>query len=401
MTDFSVGAELDISIPPGQLRAARESIESELGAIEIGTTNPSAMSAQMSRGRSRGGAGAGRTLRRLNEDRNELLGDTAVYLESIDDSLSEGVLGGGGGGLAAEILGIGGDFAAEGAGVAAETATGLATDVAGSAIGQAAGSVIANQISGSTVGVDDTPVPVTPNPLPVSGDGGSGGTTLSPTINTSTTLSPTLSPDFSPEFTPDLDVDLPDLKFGGGGSGSNIQTPHPVVVENLDSFEPVSISTPGDNITGRAPPNSTSPPSPPTRNRGAFQRAGDALDDIGAGAVDLLPFVDAPPSVSEPLSEEGTPTGRPAETLGKAIDTVNPATSGGFGSGGSSTTVENNVDADVSPRITIEVDTDRLERDVGREFDRAIDDVRRELMDKINELERELDDLRRGITQRR
>lgn len=394
MSDFSTAAHLDLIVSDQALRQVRGEIEDELGAIPIGTTDNSTMSAQAAR---RGSAGSGPSTRRMmrrDQNRNEYLEDQTLYLESIDDSLSEGgLLGGGGGGLAAEVLGIAGDVGTEAAGTAAETATGLATDIAGTALGQAAGSVISDRIANTDVAVEDTTIPVTPNPLPVSGGGG-GATTLSPTINTSTNFSPTFRPTFKPELSPDFstelspDLDLPDLAldFGGGSGMVRVdESQLPLAVE--ETTLPVEEPTIELSLAERAP------------RRGAFQRGGDAVDDFSAGVTDFFLPGDAPDSISEPLNEGGTPLGRPAESLGRFIDTVNPTTSGGYGSSGSgSATVENNVDADVRPNITINIDTNGLLDDVERAIEDANDEVRRELLDEIRGVEADLNDLERQLS---
>jgi len=142
-------------------------------------------------------------------------------------------------------------------------------------------------------------------------------------------------------------------------------------------------------------------------SRGAFQRAGDYIDDLGADGADMLLPGTPPASTTERLGEGGTFAGRPFETFGRAVDTINPFTSGGFGSGGGSgggggsTPVTNNVDADVRPRFTINVDTDSLVDEVERLVEDAQDEVRDELLDKIEGVERDIDDLERGLTRGR
>mgnify|MGYP000179035756 CR=1 FL=1 len=61
------------------------------------------------------------------------------------------------------------------------------------------------------------------------------------------------------------------------------------------------------------------------------------------------------------------------------------------------TPVTNNVDADVRPRFTINVDTDSLVDEVERLVEDAQDEVRDELLDKIETVERDVDDLERQI----
>lgn len=403
---FDTEAELDIVIPRDQLSAAREAVEEELGSVAVGVSNPAAQSAQLG-GRTDGGAGAGRDLRRLDEDRNEHLDDVARYLESIEDAVTEGgLLGGGAGGLATEILGIGGDFAAEGAGAAAETATGLATDVAGTALGQAAGSVIADEISGSTVSVE-------PNPLPVEG-GGSGGTdvTLTPDIDFDPRFMPSFQPTINQTLQPTVEapdvsvspnIDLPDLNLGGG---SNIQNPHPVVVENLDSFEPVSISVGG----GSAPATSSGGGSS-GRSAGELLEdsiessaktaaSGAALGAIGGsagGGVGALPGAIAG-GIGGAIFGAGTPF------VGEGLSRIQDSRSSSGDNTSQPPSSGVTVEVDHSPTYNVRVDGRSLERlvedvlsDIEREHDRDIDELQREMDD----LQGEIDDVRRNIRQRR
>ncbi|OYR58626.1 hypothetical protein DJ70_02555 [Halorubrum halodurans] len=66
-----------------------------------------------------------------------------------------------------------------------------------------------------------------------------------------------------------------------------------------------------------------------------------------------------------------------------------------------SASVENNVDADVSPQIRIDLNTDRLVSEVEREFDSAMREVKGELTDRIEAVEQDLENLRRDLTQGR
>ncbi|KOX92700.1 hypothetical protein AMR74_16865 [Halorubrum tropicale] len=59
--------------------------------------------------------------------------------------------------------------------------------------------------------------------------------------------------------------------------------------------------------------------------------------------------------------------------------------------------VENNVSADVSPNIRINLSTDQLVKEVQREFDKAMSDVRSDLSNQIDALEADLEDLKRQI----
>lgn len=349
---------------------------------------------------------------RLDEERNELLDDAVIYLESLDDALSEdGLLGGGGaGGLAAEVLGIGGDFAAEGAAVAAETATGLATDVAGTALGQAAGSVIAQQISGSTVGVE-------PNPLPVEG-GGSGGDS----VTVAPDLQPVFKPTFRPTFQPTVDVspelDLPDLNFGGGGPGAVRvdESQLPLAVEETllaverPSWMPIPVENLGPMTTGigaaeqkRRKDRSFGgliDESLRSGAKGALAGAGlGAAGGAAAGGIGALPGA-AIGAIGGGIFSAGTPF------VEEGASRIDSALSGNQLGETNASTTPTNLTADVTyqPTYNVDVDPRRLDdladRIIGEIEDRLQRDID-ELESDLQELERNVDDLEREITRGR
>jgi hypothetical protein len=380
---FETEAELSLTVDEGDLRTVRQQIEDGIGATEVGVTDGGSMSAQ-SAASSGGGRGARRSMR-LAETRTDLLDDAVLYLESIDDAVTEGGLiggGGGGGGIFAELVGAGAETAGDVGIEAGDTVAEAVSDVLTGTAASALGNTISSAINGSTVDVE-------PNPLPVEG-GGSGGdsVTIAPDVGVSPTFKPTFSPDVG------TDINLPDLNLGVPDTLSVDRTPLPVEREPL----PVADTTiPVEDVGPVTVRFKTGARASSGGGRGAFQRGGDVLDDVGADLAEFFLPGDAPPSVSESLEKGGTRAGRPLETFGKFADTINPFTRGGFGSGSSSsTTIESNVD--VEPRITVDVDTDRLVKEVGREFDEAMSDVRSELIDRIEELEDDLDDLERGLT---
>jgi hypothetical protein len=392
---FETEAKLTLTVDEGNLRNVQQQIEEGIGTTAVGVTDGGSMSAQ-SAGSS--GSGRGRRARRsmrLAETRTEHLEDAVFYLESIDDAVSEGGLGGGGG-LFAELLGIGGDLGAEAAGTAAETATGLATDVAGTAIGQAAGGIIAREISGSSVSVEGISKPPWV-PLrvqkpewkigverPTDGlDGPVGG--------------PLPIPDIPPLEVPDIpSIDAPE-------SISVDRDPLPVenttlAVENttlpvedttlpVEDVGPITVAVDIGGVSGKRGGGS---------NRGAIQRAGGALDDIGARVAEFITGKDAPPSITEPLGEGGTPAGRPGETIGRLFDTTNPLTSGGFGSGsgsGGSGGTQLDVSVTHSPTYRVDVDPRKLDQMVSDIVSEIESNVERD----IGELEQEIDDLRSNL----
>lgn len=397
---FETAAELDLVVSDRALRNVRNQIESELGAVEMGVTDGGTMSAQSARGGS-GGSRRRRESLRMERSRTEHLEEAVAYLEDIEDAVSEGGLGGGGG-MLAELVGIGGDLGAEAAGTAAETATGLATDVAGTALGQAAGSVIARQISGSTVGVEDTTLSVE-RPDWVD-DVGGGRDVFSPTIE------PTVAPTFQPDLGLDFGLpDLSDLTLGIPDTLAVNREPLPVQrdplpVENVgplpvEAVDPITVT-----VETRSRRTSTSADTGPQTGRGPFQRAGGVFDDIGADITEHLLSGDPPPSISEPLDEGGTISGRPLEALGKTADTVNPFTPGGFGSDGTTSTPASAPTQEVtvthSPTYNVDVDPRRLDSLADRIVSEIEDGVERDidaLEDDLSELESDLQELEREI----
>lgn len=378
---FETGAELSLTVPRSELQNVQRQIEDGIGTVDVGITDGGSMSAQTT-GASGGAGRGGRRVMRLAEERNELLDDAVIYLESLDDALSEGGLVGGGGlgGVGTELLGVAGETAGDVAVEAGDTVAEAIQDTLVGTVSTALGTTISDAINNSEVAVADDAVAVTPNPLPVEGGEGSGRTTVSPTVNTNPEFSPTLKPtvDVAPEF------DVPNIEFGLPGTVRVDESQLPLPVDR----RPLQVDTPGaipvdtpDAITLQVGAPSGSPSE---RDPGFFERAGDDLDKITTGGDG--PF---------------GPTGR-------AIDTVNPFTSGGYdtggGSGGSTgarAVIESNNDVDLRPQYTINVDTDRLVDEVDRLVEDAQDEVRRELRDEIESLKREVDDLERQITRGR
>jgi len=398
---FETEAQLSLTIPRSELQNVQQQIEDSIGTVDVGATDGGSMSAQTT-GASGGGRG-GRRVMRLAEERNEHLDDAVIYLESIEDTLSEGgLLGGGGGGIATEILGVAGETAGDVAVETGDTVADAISDVLTGTASTALGTSISNAINGSEVSVADTTVPVTPNPLPVSGGGGGGGTTVSPTF------SPTL--DVAPEF--DL-PDLPDLEFGSPGSVrvDESQLPLPVDREPLqvdapdaipvDAPEtlPIALDTGGGRMASESP--SRGRVEDPLRLIGERALAGGATGAIGGAATGAV---------------AGGVGAAPGAAIGAGLGVVSGAAVGSAEvalrnrarqraqrptAARGRTTVENTVDADIRNRYTINVDTDSLVDEVERIVEDAQDEVRDELLDKIEDVERDVDDLERDLTRGR
>lgn len=426
---FDTVAELDLVVSDEELRNVQKQIESELGAVEIGVTDGGAMSAQTGGG----GASASRNRRRsmrLDQGRNKHLEDISLYLEEIEDHLAEGGLGGGGGGMLAEIFGVAGetagDVAVESGSTVADAVSDVLTGTAASALGNTISSAITNSelgIEDTTLSVDPSPLPVAPNPLPVEGGGGEGNGFPDDMLPTPEVDDYPTLPIPDPDDLPTLPV--PDILNGNKTIGVDapesipvedigplaVEDVGPLPVENVgplpvedvgplpvEDIEPITVAVDISGQSGGAGGGS---------DRGAIQRAGGVLDDVSARVAEVITGRDAPPSITEPLGEGGTMVGRPGETIGRFFDTTNPLTSGGFGSGsGSSSGGGTQLDVSVthSPTYRVDVDPRKLDRmasnivsEIERNVDRDIDKLERE----IRKLQSDFDDLKRDIRRNR
>jgi len=404
---FETEAELSLTVPRSELQNVQQQIEDSIGTVDVGATDGGSMSAQTT-GASGGGGRGGRRVMRLAEERNEHLDDISIYLESVEDTLSEGgLLGGDGGGIATEILGVAGETAGDVAVETGDTVADAISDVLTGTASTALGTSISNAINGSEVSVADTTVPVTPNPLPVSGGGGGGGTTV--------------SPQFDPTFKPTLDVggefdlpDLPDLEFGSPGSVRVDESQLPLPVDRdplqVDAPDAIPVDAPEtipialDTGGGRMMPESSSQDLRSFREvlsdaggdaaEGALVGgAGGAVAGAAAGGVGAVPgaALGALAGGSGAFGLEFLQAGM------SRIDSAARGRSRSTRSAPRTTTVESNNDIEVRNRYTINVDTDSLVDEVERIVEDAQDEVRDELLDKIETVERDVDDLERQI----
>jgi hypothetical protein len=275
-----------------------------------------------------GGGRAGRRSMRLAETRNDILSEQLVFLEEIEDQVGTG--DGGGGGLITELIGVGGETAGDVAVETGDTVADAVSDVITGTVSTALGNTIAGAINGSEVEVEDV------DPLPVEDPGPLA-----------------------------------------------VEDPSPLAVEEAGPIDTnVTVDVTGGSGRGRTQTTR------PTDRRGALQRGGAVLDNIGAFVSSVLLPGEAPPSASEPLPGAGTPAGRPFETLGREIGTANPR---------GSTTVQNNVETTARPQIEISVDTDRLLSEVESAIDEANQEVKQELREEIDRVASDLADVERDI----
>lgn len=399
MSDFDTEGAVTLVADERSLRQLRSTVEDELSDIQVGAAGGRAGGGRPAEMQADGGTSSRERRRRRREFRwnrqnNSNIEDILEAVRGLELS------GGGSGGMLAEVLGIGGDFAAEGAGVAAETATGLATDIAGTTIGNAAGSIIAEEISGTSVGVETNSLSVErPEWIPIPVEDPTNGTD-----------GPIGGPLPVPDLPPLQVPELPSIR--APESIAVDRDPLPVedtILAVEDTVLPVENTTlPVEDktlsvedvgpITVAVGSRERSTQSGNSSNRGAFQRAGDALDDVGAWGADMLLPGDVPPSASERLGKGGTLSGRPFETIGRGIDTVNPTTSGGYGSGnGGGGSGGGRVDVSVTHSPTYRVDVDP--RKLDRLADRIVSEIEGNVERDISELETEIDKLRSNLEQ--
>jgi len=381
---FETTAELDLVVSDRALQNARNQIESELGAVEIGATDGGTMSAQSAQTGSGGARRRQRQSFRMERSRTEHLEDVVVYLESIEDAVTEGgLLGGGGGGIFAELIGAGaetaGDVGVETGSTVADAVSDVLTGTAASALGN----TISSAITGSEVGVEETTLAVErPEWLDEVGGG------------RSVRFAPTIEPAFEPTFEPTLDVspelDLPDLNFGGGGGPRRVrvdesQLPLPVhrrplPIETIDPLPvedvgPITVSV--ETRTVRPAATDTGSGSEPT---GGFQLGGENGITFGPGGI-------------QAGGDDGLTIGRdPGDPTG---------TQSGSGGSTSNPAPQREVTVTHSPTYSVDVDPRRLDSLADRIVSEIEDGVERDidaLEDDLDELERELEELEREIT---
>jgi hypothetical protein len=372
---FETTAELDLVVSDQALRQVRGQIESELGAIEIGATDGGTMSAQSAQSGS-GGSRRQRQTLRMERTQTEHLEDIALYLESIDDVLSEGGLlgGGGGGGIFTEIIGAGAETAGDVGVEAGDAVADAVSDVLTGTVASALGNTISSAVAGSTVSVE-------PNPLPVeSGDSGGNNVTVSPDVHFSPTIKPTFEPDFGP------DINLPDLNFGIPDTLAVNREPLPVQRDPLpvEAIDPLPVEDVGpitvafETRTGRSPTSTGSGSG--SGPLGGVQLGGESGITLGPGGIQVG-------------GDSGITLGRdPGDPTG---------TQSGSGGSTSASVSRREVTVTHSPTYNVDVDPRRLDSLADRIVSEIEGGVERDidaLEDDLQELERELQELEREIT---
>lgn len=255
MTDFSTGAELSLTVPDRELSAARSQIESELEDIEIGVD----VALGDIGGAGGSGGGGSRQERRArrqfrwDRQRTEFAERQVELLENIADDVGEP--GGGAAGLLDGVFDAGGSATQGGAAAAltgaaaaltksAAALTGAAAALGGSSLVNSLRDAVGDGMRNETVRVEPTPVPLDdPVEVEVTVDDGDGllpdPTDLIPDTDDLPSLPTPSLPSFS---TPDtVPVEDP--------SPLEVDDPSPLEVEPVDAI-PVEDPGPIDvNVT--------------------------------------------------------------------------------------------------------------------------------------------------------
>lgn len=395
--EFGTSAQVAIEIPQSELRNARQQIESEIGAVEVGITDGGSMSAQTAGG---GGSGGRERRRRRREfrwarERTDYLETVVEILDDIEDDVGDGD-----GGILSELLGggaVGGILGGAG-GAAGGIGSGIATGI-GSGIGSAVGSAVGDAIGGESVAVEE------------------------------------------PNWTP-LDVDHPEEPYEVDHPEEPYALDHPEEPYALDHpEEPYALDHPEEPYAVDHPnePYAVADPSPleveevepidvnvsvetTTRNVEPSTDVPDTLTDpdavdLGGGSDSDTPdsILDGPRHLRERTREwtEKVPVvGKPFADLDRSLE---DRLSGGSSSGGSADpldrprggptgglststpSVENtfNITQTINPEVI--VDELRETADAISEIQDAVEDGYDDLESQIDDIRSELDDLERQI----
>jgi len=384
---FETEAKLSLTVDEGDLRAVRQQIEDGIGTTAVGVADGGSMSAQSAG--AGGGGRRGRRATRLAETRTDHLEDIALYLESIDDAVSEGGLGGGAGGLLTEVFGVFGETAGDVAVETGDTVADAVSDVMTGAVASSIGNAVGSAVSDSTVGVE-------PNPLPVEGGGSGGGVTVSPTFN------PTFSPDVGTDINlPDLDLGVPDT-LAVDRDPLPVEDVAPLAVEEttlpVEDVGPIPVEDVGPiGVEFSAGGSASQPTGEGPRTGGELLKdaLGRGASGVVAGAV--LGSISPDPFTTGAGAIGGGLTGIGSTLVGEAGRRLG---SNSGSAGGSPAPANLTAEVTHSPTYTVEIDPRRLDSLAERivnEVESGVEDDIDALEGEVEELEAELDDLERQI----
>ena len=374
MADFDRTASLSIVVPDRELRDARDELEDALADVPVGVS---------ASGGGAGGATGTNSAREQRRRRREFrwarqrtddVERQVELLENIEGELTEGSLGGGGGGLFGDLLGVGG----EGAGIATDLGPSV-VDLLAPALGSLVGTAVGQQVGGGGGGgagggdlqiQEPLGVTVENTPLDVTDDRPAPSVEVDlPALNPR--FEPVFQPSFRPTFNPELttevspEFDLPDVSVGGGGSG--LSEPVDVIVTNT----PLSVS--GRRATGGRPAPTGGQGGGPERFA-PFEKLpliGDRVEQINDFAAETI---DRVPIIGGLGNEPGSGNSSGTQRGGGAPAGVSAST------GDVSVTVNANVQGAVQQAL----------EQIRREQERQRQELRRDLEGQINDLRRQI-----------
>lgn len=429
MSDFETEATLSLVVQERELQQARQTIEDGIGDVEVGVAGDGGGGGRPPEMQTDGGSSR---QQRRNRREHRWARSRTNDVEDILELLERADLGGGdGGGLAGGLLDFGGSL---GGALAGAIPAGI-----GAAVGSAVGPVIAQELSDAEVSVGELGeepewVPIQVDEPDWSIDVEEPDDGLDEDLFPSLDDLPTLGiPDIDPLSVrePTLDVDSPDSIPLSHPETIAVDDPSPLAVS--DTHLPLEVEEVGEipveepseipvedvgpievvvSVPDTAPRSDdsarTSTDSGTINEDDAFQRGIRRVPFVGG----LLGDADAQlrgmdtvgPTFNDPERRdhfnEGTTTEHSPDTTAPVSGDLGPAGSQSEPDTHSvtATSIEPaQVETEVSPRIEINVDTDRMVREILDGFDDAMDDVRRDLEDDIEDVADDLDDLERDI----
>lgn len=184
MADFSTEAELTLTIPTRELRSAKNTIEEEIGDVQLSMSGGGGAASRATGGQDQ------RRMKRWARKRTENIDNILAVLQDIEDEIQGGIGGGGGGGGGLLPFGAGTLVGGGGGGAGAGILSSLGAGALGG-LGGIAGIAAAGPLAGAGLGlalreaglgpraqgIEGTTQPAGPGP----GPGTTGGVGTQPT----------------------------------------------------------------------------------------------------------------------------------------------------------------------------------------------------------------------------